>query len=62
MAHPNIGERRSMVGRVLNAGIQIGPREAKVLGLVFNCSVSAIQADVKIAGKEGSETAKVRKK
>jgi hypothetical protein len=24
-------------------------REAKVLGVIFNCSVSAIQADVKLA-------------
>ena len=40
-----------MVGRVLTAGIQIGPREAKVLGVVFNCSVSAIQADVKELAK-----------
>ena len=47
MAHPNIDERRSMVGKVLDAGIQIGSREAKVLGVVFNCSQSAIAADVK---------------
>lgn len=55
MAHLNIDARRAMVGKVLNAGIQIGSREAKVLGVVFNCSQSAIAADVKIAGKEGSE-------
>jgi hypothetical protein len=48
MAHENIDERRSMVGKILSAGIQIGSREAKLLGVVFNCSVSAIQADVKV--------------
>jgi hypothetical protein len=37
-----------MVGKVLNAGIQIGTREAKLLGVVFNCSASAIQPDVKV--------------
>jgi hypothetical protein len=47
MAHLNIDARRAMVGKVLNAGIQIGSREAKVLGVVFNCSQSAIAADVK---------------
>ena len=47
MAWKNIDQRREMVGRVLTAGIQIGPREAKVLGVVFNCSQSAIAADVK---------------
>jgi len=43
-----------MVGRVLTAGIQIGPREAKVLGVVFSCSVSAIQADAKVLRAAGS--------
>jgi len=48
MAHENIDVRRSMVGKVLSAGIRIGSREAKLLGVVFNCSSSAIQADAKI--------------
>jgi hypothetical protein len=48
MAHENIDLRRSMVGKVLSAGIRIGSREAKLLGVVFNCSPSAIQADAKI--------------
>jgi len=48
MAHLNIDARRAMVGKVLNAGIQIASREAKVLGVVFNCSQSAIAADVKL--------------
>ena len=47
MAHLNIDARRAMVGKVLNAGIRIGSREAKLLGVIFNCLVSAIQADVK---------------
>ena len=54
MAWKNIDQRREMVGRVLTAGIQIGPREAKVLGVVFNCSVSAIQADAKVLRAAGS--------
>jgi hypothetical protein len=37
-----------MVGKVLSAGIRIGPRESRVLAVVFNCSPSAIQADVKV--------------
>jgi hypothetical protein len=37
-----------MVGKVLSAGIRIETREAKLLGVVFNCSKSAIQADVKV--------------
>jgi hypothetical protein len=56
MAHLNIDARRAMVGKVLNAGIQIGPREAKVLGVVFNCSVSAIQADAKVLRAAGSSS------
>jgi hypothetical protein len=48
MAHANIDQRRATVGKVLNAAIQIGQREAKVLGVVFDCSVSAIYADVKL--------------
>jgi hypothetical protein len=56
MAHPNIDERRSMVGKVLSAGIEIGPREAKVLGVVFNCSASAITADAKLLRTLGACT------
>jgi len=56
MAWKNIDQRREMVGRVLTAGIQIGPREAKVLGVVFNCSVSAIQADAKVLRAAGSSS------
>ena len=41
-------ERRATVGKVLSAGIQIKGREAKVLGVIFNCSGSAICADVKV--------------
>jgi hypothetical protein len=48
MAHQNIDARRAMVGKVLNAGIEVGPGEAKVLGVVFNCSMSAIVADCKL--------------
>ena len=55
MAHENINQRREMVARILSGGIKIGPGEAKCLAMVYNCSASAIQADVKIAGKEGSE-------
>jgi hypothetical protein len=51
MAHPNCDERRATVGKVLAAGISIGPREAKLLGVVFNCSGSAIQADAKLAAR-----------
>ena len=56
MAWKNIDQRREMVGRVLTAGIQIGPREAKVLGVVFNCSVSAIQVDAKVLRAAGSSS------
>ena len=44
----NLDAQRTTVGKVLNAGIRIGPREAKLLGVVFGCSQSAIQADVKV--------------
>jgi hypothetical protein len=55
MAWKNIDERRSAVSKVLEAGYRIGPNEANILGIIFSCSSSAIKADVKIAGKEGSE-------
>jgi hypothetical protein len=47
MAHPNIDSRREAVGKVLTGGIQIGSREAKVLGVLFGCSESAIVSDAK---------------
>jgi hypothetical protein len=28
--------------------IEVGPREAKVLSVLFDCSISAIRADVKV--------------
>jgi hypothetical protein len=59
MAHQNIDQRRETVGKVLSAGIQIKGREAKVLGVIFNCSVSAITADVK-SFKAPREAAPIR--
>jgi hypothetical protein len=42
-----------VVRRILSAGLEIKGREAKLLGVVFGCSKSAIQADVKVISKEG---------
>ena len=59
MAHPNYKERRETVGKVLAAGIQIGTREAKVLGVLFSCHPSAIQADVKAIKTEPEKAARL---
>jgi hypothetical protein len=52
MAWKNIDERRETVSKVLSAGIEIKGREAKALSVVFGCSQSAIQADVKVIRAE----------
>ena len=36
---------------MLSAGIQIKGREAKVLGVIFNCSESAIVSDAKVINR-----------
>jgi hypothetical protein len=56
MAHPNIDERRETVGKVLSTGIRIGTPEAKVLSVVFNCSQSAIKADLKFLRSSADST------
>jgi len=48
MARENIDQRRDSVRRILSAGLEIKGREAKVLSVLFGCSVSAIKSDAKV--------------
>lgn len=46
MAHPNINERRDYVQKLLKAGVKINHRKMVEIGEKFNCSHSAIRADI----------------
>jgi len=56
MARENIDQRRQMVGKVLNAGISIGPREAKVRGLNFTDRCGRRHTALTIRFKLGNES------